>query len=122
MLSQITVEAVWRWTDGVKDSKGKKINKERITPSRQERGDTEEEYQGLEEDIAMKLSWEKMEERMESRITSRSLSDQKQRSKPTRERILFNFKIKLVSKIVPFSRSTNYKKNNNNNNNNLCCA
>ena len=48
MLSQITVEVVWRCTDGVKDSKGKKINKERITPSRQERGNTEEEHQGLE--------------------------------------------------------------------------
>ena len=48
MLSQITVEVVWRWTDGVKDSKGKKINKERITPSRQERGNTQEEHQGLE--------------------------------------------------------------------------
>lgn len=45
-LSQITMEVVWRWTDGVKDSKG--INKERITPSRQERGNTEEEHQGLE--------------------------------------------------------------------------
>ena len=40
------MEVVWRWTDGVKDSKG--INKERITPSRQERGNTEEEHQGLE--------------------------------------------------------------------------
>lgn len=48
MRSQITMEVVWRWTDGVKDSKDKKINKERITPSRQERADTEEEHHGLE--------------------------------------------------------------------------